>query len=104
MSTIQPINFDQFCNQLTDLGFVIQFKSFRHRKDLPLDHDYLVIFVPNKSGSGSMIGDVCTCCVGNVIVNDYDNFKTEISLEIYDAFIELMFNFTYTDPNIKKLE
>lgn len=93
MLPAEPLTFRQFCQSVAELDFHIHFKFVKHL----VGHDYILIFCTN----GSLIAQVCTCCVGNFRINDYAGFKQYVSHDQYDQLTDLVLDYTMTDPEDK---
>lgn len=97
----RKVSLDEFLEGLSDLGIVPQLRFAKDRSWSQDNHNRIFLVLFKNSTHGSHIGRTCTCCVGKSSINDYDLYKDYLSKETYDAIVDLLFNFSYTDVEYK---
>lgn len=99
-----PVRFSQLCHRLTELDFNIMFRFSRRMKGSLKEHDHIAVICRHGPQRGVHLARICTCCIGNVQINDYDHFKNSITKETYDSVVELLMDYAYTDIEYKKYD
>ncbi|AQS52552.1 hypothetical protein BW727_100142 [Jeotgalibaca dankookensis] len=97
------ISLEEFMRGLSELQVIPHLRLRRSQSGNPDEHDLIFLVCTQEPNEGAHIGRVCLCCIGNASINDYEGFKDSMSTEHYDAILNLLFNFTYTDVKYKAI-
>lgn len=97
------ISLEEFLKGLKELQVMSHLRFRRSQSGDPDEHDLIFLVCTKEPKKGAHIGRTCLCCIGNSSINDYENFKDCMSTEHYDAILNLLFNFTYTDVKYKAI-
>ncbi len=99
----KSIRFNEFVNGLDELQVMPHFRFRRSQSGDANEHDLIFLVCTKEPEKGAHIGRTCICCIGNSQINDYEKFKNSMSRDHYDAILNLLFNFTYTDVIYKAI-
>ena len=97
------ISLEEFLKGLKELQIMSHLRFRRSQSGAPDEHDLIFLVFTKEPKKGAHIGRTCLCCIGNASINDYEGFKDSMSTEHYDAILNLLFNFTYTDVKYKAI-
>lgn len=97
------ISLEEFMRGLNELQVIPHLRLRRSQSGNPDEHDLIFLVCTQEPKKGVHIGRACLCCIGNSSINDYADFKDSMNKEHYDAIVNLLFNFTYTDVKYKAI-
>ena len=97
------ISLEEFLKGLKELQVMSHLRLRRTHSGNPDEHDLVFLVCTQEPKKGAHIDRTCLCCIGNASINDYEGFKDSMSTEHYDAILNLLFNFTYTDVKYKAI-
>lgn len=100
----RKVSLDEFLRGMADLQIMPHMRFRRLRTEDPDEHDWIFLVCTQVPKKGAHLGRTCVCCNDNTSINDYDRFEESISEEQYNAIVELLFDFTYTDVEYKRIK
>lgn len=97
----KQLSFPEFMTSLENLPVSPLFRFAKGKSWSQDNHDRIFLVCSQGPNRGAHLGRTCLCCNDNSSINDYDGFEDSMSEEQYNAILELLYNFTYTDVGYK---